>query len=97
LSAAPVVLLYATAWCPFCSAARALLLRKGVRIDLVDVDLAPARRQEMEERSGRHTVPQVFIGAYHVGGFDDLLALERAGRLDSLLNNAQPPTGDPSP
>lgn len=90
MSSAPVVVMYATAWCPFCGAARSLLRRKGVRIDLIDVDLAPGARAEMEERSGRRTVPQIFIDAYHVGGFDDLLALERAGELDALLNNEQP-------
>lgn len=84
------VVMYANAWCPFCSAARSLLLQKGVRIDEIDVDLAPGARAEMEARSGRRTVPQIFIDAYHVGGFDDLLALERAGELDALLTNEQP-------
>jgi glutaredoxin 3 len=89
VSSLPVVM-YATAWCPFCNAARSLLLQKGVRIDVIDVDLAPGARAEMEARSGRRTVPQIFIDAYHVGGFDDLLALERAGELDALLTNEQP-------
>lgn len=90
MPAAAAVVMYATAWCPFCSAARSLLLQKGVHIDEIDVDLAPGARAEMEARSGRHTVPQIFIDAYHVGGFDDLLALERAGRLDALLTPEQP-------
>lgn len=89
MSSAAVVM-YANAWCPFCRAARSLLLQKGVLIDEIDVDLAPGARAEMELRSGRRTVPQIFIDAYHVGGFDDLLALERAGELDALLTNEQP-------
>lgn len=89
MAAEPAVLMYATAWCPFCNAARALLQQKGVRIDEIDVDLVAGARAQMEARSGRHTVPQIFIDAYHVGGFDDLLALERAGRLDALLTPTQ--------
>jgi glutaredoxin 3 len=81
----PVVEMYANSWCPYCSAARALLGAKQVRITEINVDEFPERRAEMIARSGRRTVPQIFIGATHVGGYDDLAALEREGRLDPLL------------
>lgn len=77
--------MYATAGCPFCVMARRLLDAKGVDYELIRVDGAPELRREMERLSGRHTVPQIFIGAHHVGGFDELAALERTGRLDPLL------------
>ena len=80
------VTLYATAVCPYCVRAERLLHSKGVTdIEKVRVDLDPARRQEMMERSGRRTVPQIWIGEHHVGGFDDLAALDHAGELDKLL------------
>jgi len=79
------VLMYATAACPFCQSAERLLLAKGVQIDKVRVDLEPERRAEMQKKSGRRTVPQIWIGERHVGGCDDLHALERAGKLDALL------------
>ncbi len=80
------VTVYSKGWCPYCMAARALLEDKGVAFDTVDIGKAPARRGEMLERSsGRNTVPQIFVGDTHVGGFDELNALERAGRLDALL------------
>jgi glutaredoxin 3 len=83
------VLMYLTASCPYCQAAERLLARKGVSdIERVRVDLEPARRDEMTERSGRRTVPQIWIGAQHVGGSDELHALERAGELDPLLAKA---------
>jgi glutaredoxin 3 len=83
---APGVLMYCTAACPFCRAAERLLADKGVRdIERVRVDLEPGRRAEMVDKSGRRTVPQIWIGGVHVGGFDELDALEREGRLDSLL------------
>lgn len=81
----PEVIVYASALCPYCRRARALLDRKGVAYTLMDVDREPGLWREMEERSGRSTVPQIFIGAYHVGGSDDLAALDRSGRLDELL------------
>ena len=81
----PKVLMYCTSACPFCQAAERLLLEKGVKIDKVRVDLEPARRGEMMQKSGRRTVPQIWIGERHVGGCDDLYALEREGKLDSLL------------
>ena len=77
--------MYITAACPFCQSAERLLLEKGVRVEKVRVDLEPARRAEMMQRSGRHTVPQIWIGERHVGGCDDLYALDREGALDPLL------------
>jgi glutaredoxin 3 len=80
------VLMYATGVCPFCVMAERLLRAKGVSaIEKVRVDLDPARREEMMSRTGRRTVPQIYIGERHVGGFDDLAALDRAGGLDPLL------------
>jgi len=79
------VLMYCTSACPFCQAAERLLVEKGVKIDKVRVDLEPARRAEMQQKSGRRTVPQIWIGERHVGGCDDLYDLERQGGLDPLL------------
>jgi glutaredoxin 3 len=81
----PRVLMYCTAACPFCQAAERLLEQKGVAIEKVRVDLEPARRAEMTQKSGRRTVPQIWIGERHVGGCDDLYELERDGELDNLL------------
>jgi len=82
------VLMYCTAACPYCQSAERLLARKGVSdIERVRVDLEPARRAEMMQKGGRRTVPQLWIGARHVGGCDELHALERAGELDALLKN----------
>jgi glutaredoxin 3 len=78
--------IYTTRFCPHCVAAKALLKRKGVAFNEIDVSGSAERRDEMIRRAeGRMTVPQIFIGATHVGGNDDLQALERAGRLDPLL------------
>jgi glutaredoxin 3 len=78
--------MYSTAVCPFCVQAERLLRAKGVaQIDKIRVDLEPERRQEMMERTGRRTVPQIYIGGRHVGGYDDLVALDRAGKLTPLL------------
>lgn len=78
--------MYSTGVCPFCMMAERLLKSKGVAdIEKVRVDLEPARRQEMMERTGRRTVPQIYVGERHVGGYDDLAALDRAGGLDTLL------------
>ncbi len=83
------VVMYSTGWCPYCDRARALLERKGVGFREVKVDADPAERQVMLARSGgRRTVPQIFIGDRHVGGFDDLYALDKAGELDELLGRA---------
>jgi glutaredoxin 3 len=82
----PPVQIYTTRFCPYCVAAKALLKRKGVAYDEIDVGASMERREEMVQRAnGRMTVPQIFIGATHVGGNDDLQALERAGKLDALL------------
>jgi glutaredoxin 3 len=80
----PAVVMYTTSWCPYCSRARKLLDSKNVTIEEIDVS-APEKRAEMQQRSGRRTVPQIFIGDHHVGGSDDLHALEEAGKLDELL------------
>ncbi len=80
------VRMYTTAVCPFCQMAERLLREKGVaEIDKVRVDLDPAQRSEMMEKTGRRTVPQIYIGDTHVGGYDDLAALDRAGKLVQLL------------
>jgi glutaredoxin 3 len=80
------IMMYSTAICPFCVQAERLLRAKGVAdIAKVRVDLDPARRQEMMQKTGRRTVPQIYIGALHIGGYDDLVALDRAGKLDPLL------------
>ncbi|HQR55113.1 MAG TPA: glutaredoxin 3 [Burkholderiaceae bacterium] len=80
------VLMYSTAVCPYCQRAEALLKARGVtEIEKVRIDLDPSRRDEMIARTGRRTVPQIFVGATHVGGFDDLSALDREGKLTSLL------------
>jgi glutaredoxin 3 len=83
--AAPKVEIYATGWCPYCSRARQLLASKGVEVEEIDIDTRPGSREEMVVRSGRHTVPQIFIHQTHVGGCDDLIALDEAGGLDPLL------------
>ncbi len=77
--------MYCTAACPFCQAAERLLVEKGVKIDKIRVDLEPARRGEMMQKSGRRTVPQIWIGERHIGGCDDLYELDREGGLDPLL------------
>lgn len=80
------VRMYTTAVCPFCQMAERLLREKGVaELDKVRVDLDPAQRAEMMEKTGRRTVPQIYIGETHVGGYDDLAALDRAGKLSPLL------------
>jgi glutaredoxin 3 len=85
----PDVLMYSTTWCPYCDRARALLERKSVAYREIKLDEDPAEREAMLARSGgRRTVPQIFIGERHVGGFDDLYALDRSGELDRLLNRA---------
>lgn len=86
--ATPHILMYCTAVCPYCVAAERLLKSKGItEIEKVRIDQQPARRAEMMERTGRRTVPQIYIGERHVGGFDDLAALDAAGDLQPLLND----------
>lgn len=82
-----LVLMYVKDWCPYCHRARALLTRKGVEYTEIDIEQHPEQRVEMIQRSGRRTVPQIFIGDVHVGGSDDLHALQAAGELDDILHN----------
>ena len=85
------IVIYGTQACPYCARARRLLDRKGVKYLEVRVDLDIARRHEMEVRAGRRSVPQIFIGDLHVGGFDDLSVLDQEGSLNALLGlSAQP-------
>ena len=80
------VTIYTTAWCPYCSAAKSLLKEKGAAFQEIDVERVQGARTAMVERAGgRTSVPQIFIGATHVGGCDDLYDLEHSGKLDSLL------------
>ena len=80
------VLMYSTAVCPYCVRAESFLRAKGVaEIEKIRVDLDPARRMEMMQKTGRRTVPQIYIGERHVGGYEDLIALDRAGGLAPLL------------
>ena len=79
------VLMYLTASCPYCQSADRLLQQKGAAVEKIRVDLEPTRRAEMMQKSGRRTVPQIWIGGRHIGGCDDLYELERAGGLDPLL------------
>lgn len=79
------VLVYSTRFCPFCIAARRLLKRKGVAFTEVRVDTDSAQRRIMTQRAGRYTVPQIFIDEQPIGGYDELAALERSGKLDALL------------
>ena len=82
----PNITIYATAVCPYCVNAERLLLGKGVtEINKIRIDLHPEKRDEMMQRTGRRTVPQIYIDDRHIGGFDDLRALDLAGGLDSLL------------
>jgi glutaredoxin 3 len=87
MSVLPRVLMYSTAVCPFCVRAEQLLRARGVvEIEKVRVDLDPERRAEMMEKTARRTVPQIYIGETHVGGCDDLIALDHAGKLLPLLS-----------
>ena len=79
------IVVYSSAWCPYCIRAKHLLDSKGVRYEEISVDGNPAVRAEMTRKAGRTSVPQIWIGQSHVGGCDDLYALERAGKLDALL------------
>ncbi|TXH04743.1 MAG: glutaredoxin 3 [Nevskiaceae bacterium] len=81
------VRMYTTGICPFCTMAKRLLQQKGVAVEEVRVDEDAARREEMTRITGRRTVPQIFVGDTHVGGYDDLSALNRAGGLDPLLKD----------
>ena len=83
------VIMYSTAVCPYCTMAERLLKSKGVEeIEKIRIDLDPGIRETMMQKTGRRTVPQIYIGDMHIGGFDDLSALDRAGKLSDLLNPA---------
>ncbi len=84
-SSMPEIVMYSTAFCPYCIRARILLDSKGVSYREFRIDLESQLRVEMEQRSGRTSVPQIFVGDTHIGGFDDMYALERRGTLDVLL------------
>lgn len=79
------ITLYSTGTCPYCLQAELLLKKKGAQIDKIRIDQFEHERDTMIERSGRRTVPQIFVGEHHIGGFDDLLQLERQGKLSPLL------------
>jgi glutaredoxin 3 len=81
----PKVTVYSTLFCPYCFAARRLLKHKGIDFEEIRVDKNPEKRQEMIQRSGRFTVPQIFIGDHHIGGYDDMAELNRKGKLDVLF------------
>lgn len=80
------VTVYATPWCPYCVRARNLLQSKGIDYNLIDVSMDRAKRAEMAAKAGRTSVPQIWIGEKHIGGCDELMALERSGELDNMLN-----------
>jgi glutaredoxin 3 len=86
MNASANVVMYATSWCPYCARARRLFEGKGVAFTEIDVDTVQGARAEMQRRSGRTSVPQIFIGGKHVGGYDDARALDDRGGLDPLLN-----------
>ena len=85
MSGPPEIVMYSTTWCGYCQRARSLLASKGVPVSEIKVDENPGQREIMVQKSGRRTVPQIFIGDRHIGGYDDLAALDRAGELDKLL------------
>ena len=85
MTAQPKITIYTTPYCPYCHAAKALLKKKGVAFDEIDVQDSTVRQQMMIRSSGRRTVPQIFIGDMHVGGSDDIHELDRTGQLDPLL------------
>jgi glutaredoxin 3 len=87
----PAIVMYTKSWCPYCDRAKALLRDKGQSWAEIDIEAQDGRRAEMIERSGRSTVPQIWIGDRHVGGFDELAELERRGELDALLGRAKGP------
>ena len=83
------IIVYGTSLCPYCLMAKRLLKNKGVPFEEINLNSEPGRRAEMLERSGgRHTVPQIFIGQRHIGGFDELYSLEQDGKLDALIESA---------
>jgi len=87
---APKVVMYAADWCGYCARARRLLDAKGVQYEEIDVDLVPGAQAQMQERTGRSSIPQIFINDEHIGGSDDLQGLDADGRLDTLLQRTEP-------
>ncbi len=85
----PTVVMYRTKFCPYCMRADRLLKSKGVEYQAINVGSDQALWKEMEEKSGRNTVPQIFIGEHHIGGYDDLAAANQSGELDKLLSGIQ--------
>ncbi len=83
----PEILIYTSTFCPYCVMAKRLLDKKGVRYTELNVDRQPGLREEMMRKTQRRTVPQIYIGDYHVGGFDDLYTLEQQKKLDALLSD----------
>ena len=83
----PEVVMYSTGWCPYCARARALFERKGITFREIDIETNAELRAEMLTRSGRRSVPQIFVGERHLGGFEELYDLERSGELDSILQS----------
>ena len=83
------VVMYTTSWCPYCTRARRLFDDKGVKYTEIDVESVDCARAEMQQRSGRTSVPQIFVGDRHLGGYDDTSALDRRGELDPLLAAAR--------
>jgi len=86
---APAITMYMTAWCPYCQRAGTLLTQKKIAFTQINIDEDSTSRQEMIARSGRRSVPQIFIGDRHIGGCDDLFALDGTGELDQLLQGAR--------
>jgi len=84
----PGIIMYVTGWCPYCERARALLTKKGLAFNEINVDEDAKSRDEMLARSGRRTVPQIFIGDKHIGGCDELFALDGSGEFDRLIQGA---------
>ncbi len=80
------LVMYCTGTCPYCTMAERLLMQKGITdIEKIRIDLDPSQRETMMEKTGRRTVPQIYVDGFHVGGYDDLYALDKAGKLDPLL------------
>lgn len=84
----PKVEIFTSLMCPYCSSAKSLLKNKGVDFDEIDVTFSPRKRRDMAQRAGRTSVPQIWIGGEHVGGCDELQALDASGKLDPMLNSA---------
>ena len=92
----PPITVYTKAWCPYCSAAKNLLAEKGIAFTEIDIERQPEARREMTQRAnGRSTVPQIFVGDRHIGGCDDLYALDGRGELDRLLQDGSIPDEEP--